>query len=373
MWRIATPCLFLAACSHGPALSTYRLVHQDRLAILVPPNVKGPEMTRRTFVAQGVARGKGACDTVGPVAIDARKSKLRVTVDGASLREESQAAWLADWTIGAEARGCIAAGQAAQLAERIVESVPLDSDTAYRLLYPNGIRCGYVELGPDNQLEVRSAIMRDGDANAPIGDITGISGSERSINVDLKLSESVVGFETAWYSIRADGAGTRFVPIAADRNIQGNVTHTAAPDADYLRFAPQARYVRLFYKADDNGVTAILIAGATRPDLDARTKAVSADSAACERQAGMCVLIPRRMGVNPLLVVKVNGREVRAGLGATVRNAIFQSGEHTPESVIPRLTVMKPYAGQPRLVEFDSRTQDILNLKLMGGETISWK
>ncbi len=162
------------------------------------------------------------------------------------------------------------------------------------------------------------------------------------------------------------------MPLTAERSVRERVEQAAAPSTNYFQFPPQASYFRLFYKRDDNGVTAIVISGATREDLDKRTKAVGVDPGACEREAGMCLVLPKKVGVNPFLVASVNGKDLTVPLGATVRSAMAAAGMRAPESVLAQLTVTKPYAGQPRPVEFDRASQEILNLKLAGGEKIAW-
>jgi hypothetical protein len=116
----------------------------------------------------------------------------------------------------------------------------------------------------------------------------------------------------------------------------------------------------------------MVISGATRPDLDKRTKIVGVDPAACGKESGMCLVPPKGVGVNPFLVVSVNGRDVTVPLSATVRSAIIVAGIRAPESVPPQLTVTKPHAGNPRTVQLGRQSRDILNLKLAGGETIAW-
>ena len=357
-----------AGCAPKPALNTYRLVP----SALVPPEVPGPEVAHRTFIAP-VLRAKGSCAVApGPIQLQPRKRSLRLTVDAGALAQQKQPGWLSDWTLHLEAEGCVALGEGQKLGRAIVESVPLDSLVAFRLLHANDIQNGYVDLTRENRVEVRSPILRESDA--PIGDITAVSGSGARVNVDLKLSDSVVGFETDWYALEPNTArpGLHFAPISADRNVQGVTEHSPAPATDRFPFPPQAAYFRLFYKRDDNGVTAIVISGATRPDLETRTKAIGAEPAACERQAGMCLVLPKRVGVNPFLVVTINGKEVPVSLGATVRTALVSAGMRAPETVLDHLRVTRLFAGQPRPVDFNPKTQQILSLKLAGGEAIDW-
>jgi len=353
--------LFSFACAHKPVFDTYRL----RGPVLVPPGVAAPETGQRTLVSE-IARGTGSCTQEAPM-LQLRKKRLIVTVDREALLQQKQPGWLSNWTMQAEADGCIAQGQGLRLAHLIAESVPLDSQTVYRLLHPNDVQSGYVELGAENRLEVRSPV-----GTAPL-ETSAVTGSGGQLTVDLKPSGALAGFDIAWYALRPNPGrmGFHFEALSADRTTSAGVEHLAAPAVNYFQFAPAAAFYRLFYKTDDNGVTAILISGATRDDLDRRTKAVGADASACEKSAGLCVVLPRRVGVNPFLVVTVNEKEVTVPLGGTVRSAI-QAGGQRPDAVVATLTVSRLYSGQLRTVEFDRASPEILNLKLNGGERLAW-
>jgi hypothetical protein len=86
------------------------------------------------------------------------------------------------------------------------------------------------------------------------------------------------------------------------------------------------------------------------------------------------MVIPRRVAVNPFMVVMVNGVEVRLAWRGSVRSAILAGGgPRQPQEILPRLAVSKPFAGKLTPVEFDRTSQDIFNLVLLGGESISWK
>lgn len=362
-----------AGCVHRP--STYRLLAEPK-PVLIPPGVANPDLARRTFVAN-IPPGPGPCALDGTAAVQLRlrKEKIRVTVNRDALLTEPPG-WLADWGIRAEAQGCTASGSGQEMANRIAESVPLDPAAAFRLLNANHAVRGYVDLGPENRLQVHSPILRGGTrAEAPILETSEVSGSDSRLGVDLKLAPGVIGFETAWYAIRPNTGrvGYHFEPLWADRSIQGKVEHARAPATDYFGFPPEAAFFRLLYKSDSNGVTAIVAFGATPDELDGRTKTALAHPAACEKPQAPCRALPRRVGVNPYLALNVNGREIAVPLGATVSAAIEATGVKSPDTVLPQLSVTKPFANKPARVVFDPRAREILNLQLTGGEQISWR
>jgi hypothetical protein len=287
-----------------------------------------------------------------------------------------QPGWLSDWGMRAESQGCIASGSGPELASLVAESVPLDPAAASRLLNANHAVRGYVDLGPENRLQVHSPILSAGTpADAPLFETCKASGADSHIDVDLKLAPSVIGFETAWYAIRPNigRAGYRFEPLSADRNIQGKVEHVPTPAIDYFQFPPEAAFFRLLYKSDSNGITAIVTFGASRGELDRRTKAVLADPAVCEGAAAFCRALPHNAGVNPYLAVNVNGTEVAVPLGANVSAAIQAAGVKNPDTVLRQLSVAKPFGNKAVPVVFDRQSSEILKLPLAGGERISWQ
>ena len=348
--------LLLAACAHKPVFDTYRL----RGPLLVPPGVAGPEVASRTIPA-GIIPGKGSCAKQGPM-LQLRRKRLFLTVDRDALLNQKQPGWLTKWTMQAEADGCIAQGEGVRLANLIAASVPLESPAVYRLLHVNDVQAGYVELGPENRLEVRSPVTQGEIATA------GVTGSGGQLTVDVRSNAALAGFEIGWFAIRSNTGrpGVHFEPLSADRTTRNGVDHLAVPSVNYFQFPPEAAFFRLLYKTDDSGVIAVILAAPTREELDRRS------AATCEQAGPFCITLPRRVGVNPFLVATVNEKEIAIRLDATVRTAIQAVGAR-PDAVLPTLTVSRLYAGQLRPVQFDRSSPDILNLKLNGGERLAWQ
>ena len=366
-------------CAHRPVLNSYRLLRQNNTPIVVPPGVGTPDLALRTFMAE-IAPGKRRCAAEGGIQLQPVRKRLRVTVGRDALLKQRQPGWLADWSMRAEAQGCVALGRGEELAELILESVPMDSAAAARLMNA-GFLSGYVDLGQWSRLEVHSPLLRGGAAldasllNATrVGQLRRVTPQEYSGDVDADLATSVIGFETAWYGVERNTgrAGYHFAALSAERNIQGAVERAAAPAVNYFQFPPQAAFFRLIYKTEANDVLAFVVAGATREDLNRRTKAAAGDSAECGKSGGMCLELPRRVGVNPFLRVRVNGGDVNVRLPASVAAAIREAGVESPDTILLQLRVTKLFHGRPAPVEFDPKSPDILNLQLTGGEQISW-
>jgi hypothetical protein len=233
-----------------------------------------------------------------------------------------------------------------------------------------------MDIGPEGRIQVVTPIIREGAGDeAPRIETTAVSGSDAALDVDIKVASGSLGYETAWYKVapKAVGIGFMLVPMSADRTIGGRVEEATAPIANYLHFSPQSNFYRLFLKADNGGraVTQMIITAQTRAELEDRTKAIDANPSLCSGRDGLCVPIPRRAAVNVWIAVSVNGTEVRVR-GGTVRTALEAAGEKDSKRLVPRLRIQRLYAGKLARLEFDRTTDDILDLVLTGGETISW-
>ena len=377
-WSLPILLFCLAGCAaRGP--QTWRLVPQDRAQVLAPPGVVRTDLAQAEFTAEAASWRDSCAPSGTAVRIQNRGRRIRVSVDRVELLRQT-AGWLAQWTAGAEQQGCLALGAGMTVAMRILNSVPLDPAAAFRLLHSGNASKGYTDLGAETRLQVVSPIMRQGaDPNAPIVQIGSAAGTDASIQVNAQMPEGQYGVETAWYTLqpRADGNGSRIVAVSAERRINNRVEMAAAPLTNYFQFAPGAAFYRLYYKADmadSSSVTEIIIAAPSRAELDRRTDRLMADLSLCRQSdPEMCMVIPRRVAVNPSMAVTVNGEEVRLSVGSRVRNAVQAGGgPRQLQDVLPMLSVAKPFNGALRPVEFDRTRPDILDLVLLGGESISW-
>jgi hypothetical protein len=280
-----------------------------------------------------------------------------------------------------EDRKCIPQGTGPEFAQRILESVPLDPSTAYRLLHADGVVQGFVDLGAENRLQTQAPIMKSGrppEANAI--DIVSVTGMDRALQVDVRQTDEAIGVETSWYALRpkADGAGMTIMPLSTERRVDDRIDAVAGPSRNYFQFAPEIGFYGLIYKADisgKGGTTEIVVGAPNRLELDRRTRHVLDDFDTCRvSDPALCAVIPRHVALNPVLAVIVNGAEVRVGIGGRVRGAIMQGGgPRRAEEVLPNLSVRKPYGGKLVDVEFDRGSSAILDMALLGGESISWK
>jgi hypothetical protein len=126
---------------------------------------------------------------------------------------------------------------------------------------------------------------------------------------------------------------------------------------------------------EGKGTTTEIVVGAPNLlELQRRTRQVLDDFNTCKvSDPEMCAVIPRRVALNAVLAVSVNGKETRIGIRGTVRSAIVQGGgPRRAEDVVSTLSVRKPHEGKLVDVQFDRASSAILDMTLVGGEVIDW-
>lgn len=344
------PFLFLSACAvRQPAPRDWRFA----AATLIPPGVSTPGLAQRSFSAP--IRTTSNCLESDALTIRRRRSGISVTVHRDALLRQPRG-WLADWV-----DRCVPAGQGALLTARILESVPLPTGAAIRLLRDDG-KQNFVELLPGARLQLVSPIRRTASAPAALADgpMQVTAGQGNNLQVEMKAPDDSIGFETAWYDLvpKPNGRGATFALASVQVNLGGHVESRSAPATNLLQFPPEIGFYRLFYKSDR---TAILALAPTRA-------ALPTDPDAC---GPACFPIPRSVGVNPAMRILVNGAPMSVSYNATVR-AVIQAAKKRPEDVLPTLAITKPFAGRPVNIDFDRTKQEILNLALTGDEQIRW-
>ena len=356
---------------------TWRLEDRGTGELLIPPDVRNPYLSVRTFRTDIVAV-RGRCRfTDGPVALNVRHGHLWATVDRDKLASEPPA-WLRTWATDVEQQGYIAPADAMKLADRVAEAVPLDPRTAMSLLYSNEFEAGELDPGAYGRLRVVSPLWRSPGVGLMADGPYQVSSEGYTLNITARSTDNLRGYETAVYSLLPNTAhgGYTILPLYADVHIGGKTERRALPENNYFRSLGGAGFYRLFYQSWRNDFTEILVGARTPAELDQRIRLLEASgtSASCQTLHNeMCVAIPKDVGVTSLIAVAVNGREILVQRGATVFNAILAAGEPHPRNVLPQLRVWKPWHDALRPVAFARSDDAILQLVLIGGEALFWR
>jgi len=375
-YALALVIVALSGCAVRARIQPWRLVNKETGQVLIPPDVTALDLTERTFRTNIVA-GYGSCaSTDGVITLKIHGKHAYLTVARDRLAAQASG-WLEAWATQLEEQHCLAAGEGMRLAVRVVESVPLDLNTAFDLLYSNELQSSERDLGTYSRLRVVSPLWRKPGVGLMAEGPYTISGEDYTLTVTGKSTDNLTGYETTTYAVQPKTmqAGYTITPIYTDRHIEGKTERRPQPAVNYLRLPASAGFYRLFYKSWKNDFTAILVGARTPAELDERIKILQATgaSASCETlHNDMCVVIPKDVGVVSLVSVTVNGTDMSVRRGTTVFDAINEGGEPVPSSVLPTLAVYKPWNGLSMPVAFDHAGDGILRLPLEGGEAISW-
>jgi hypothetical protein len=214
------------------------------------------------------------------------------------------------------------------------------------------------------------------DPDAPlIESSSSVSVNGTRVDIDGRFTQSVLGYEMTWYSAEPKTAlaGVSVAPMTTERHLNGQTQRVSSPMRNYFQALSPAGFYGVFYKGGQTEFTAIIVGGITRAELDRRIKSLEA-GASCETlNTGMCVTIPKRVAINPTVLVTINGAEMFLNWGATVGSAIRAGGEQRFSDILPQLRVYKPYRDRLTTLQFLPSDSAILDLILTGGESISWK
>jgi hypothetical protein len=356
--------LFLGGCMHSKPVLSWRLSNN----VLIPPGISRPSISEQTVRTD--AGIKKDC----PSDLRRRRDHVAVKVRQNGLTSKPPG-WLSAWTDDLEAQGCIAPGKAIKLANDIAESVPLELNTAFRLLYPKDPNVVY--LGQNVRLQIMTPILAEGaDPDAPLIESSPtVSVDGNRVGIDGRFTQSVLGYEMTWYSAepKAALAGVSVAPVTIERHLNGQTERVSMPIRNYFQALSPAGFYAVFYKGGQTEFTAIIVGAITRPELDGRIRLLET-GASCETlNTRLCVTIPKRVAINPMVLATVNGEKMFLNWGATVGSAIRAGGEQRFNDVLPKLRVYKPYRDRLTTLQFLPSDSAIFNLILAGGESISWK
>jgi hypothetical protein len=234
----------------------------------------------------------------------------------------------------------------AKVIVQMLSSVELPSGLAYRLQYGDYARTGWIDL--DSQFRPRT--------------LTPVNG----------------GYETAWYNLSARKGGGVGLSLASveERTREGRALKER-PSADLLSLPESARYLRMYFRswtvAGDRKIA--LLGAGTTAELGASSGPFERDPAGfcAVEKAVVCVSVPREVALSAEMRVVANGKAVMVPVGATVRDALKESGVKDAGAVLGTLRVLRPYRGDMVTVEFDRTKNTILGLVFLGGESLSWK
>ncbi|MCU1274358.1 MAG: hypothetical protein JWO48_1789 [Bryobacterales bacterium] len=164
----------------------------------------------------------------------------------------------------------------------------------------------YIDLRPGWRLRVVTPILRSGGYR-----LQPVDQQASGNTITVSTGTDFLGYETAYYAVRARGRGLRVEFSSAEISQDGKTALHPQPVAHLFQLPRNARYVRLIYllrasKADHD----MAVVGATEMDaLDVLTHQVQADpSSGCRSDSrSFCSWIPAGIAVRPEVQTDVDG------------------------------------------------------------------
>jgi hypothetical protein len=363
--------LCTAGCAHQPG--AFRLTTPGTTPILVPPGIKDANVAKSVVRIAPIPR-KTPCNPSPHGLLVQRKffSRPQVIVAQQALNSAT-ADELFSWTVDLEKQGCIPTNTGLQLAESIIDALPLELPKRAQLLQGRGY------LRSVNSLRVVSPIYKPG-ASTDAGVITAITQSETNYNlkVDLIDSHSTTGYEIDWYDLLAvpNAPGYRIVLRSAEVHIDDKVEHPVSPSTDRFPSGPNPRWYQLFMmtKVSANDFDFVVVSARSPAELLDDVTNFQSDSTAFLHNADpdSYIAIPHGSGINSYIRIKENGNPVDLMRGSTVSTAIYVATTADAHIALPRLKIRKLHDGKLFPVEWDRASDKILSLPLEGGEELDW-
>ena len=264
----------------------------------------------------------------------------------------------------------------------VAQSFPLSLRHTYTVQFGGMFRSEFMDFHPGQQLRIVGPVFRDGsDARlAAVGPVVSVKpGPEGGLNIGVRASPDLLGYEESWFAVRAGADGALRLDHQRTRFFQGTEAESLEePQGTRFAFLSGARFIRMIYllrvaEAHDHDL--LFVKGSTRSELDARSASVIGEPGRCRAPDAedWCAVGPRELSFNLFVSVEFNGsrEQVAPGtpLGRFLRGEIGGSVTDAKRSLV----VIRPHAARLAKVDFDRSSDAILSLPLIGGEKIQWR
>lgn len=369
--------LLLTGCAaRQPGAKTWRLVGTGRTLTLNPPRPPGPEFTLRNaraaktrnaacrLEAREVSfrwKGRNAVVRALPDSLVATPGSL-VAAEGSKGPQglSSETVLARNWfredflpsLVKQQTEGCLAPTEIPQLAQRVIDNLPIPTSTAFRLRYGEFAMNGYIDVDAKFRL-------------------TGVE--------PIRSNGQVIGYRTSFYLLKpATRGGVEVSAGTSESNTAGTITQGAAVDSELLHLPAGATYLRLFFRSwsiQADRRIAVLAAG-SQAALESATAEFNENPEAFCATAGTrgiaCVGVPKDTVIGPELLVQANQRSLYVPVGGSLGDLFRAAGVREPKKVLSTLKISKPYEGKLVPVDLSNAGDGILMFVFTGGEQVSW-
>ena len=343
--------------------------------MLVPPDVRDPLGNAVALTLRPAAR-QTECPAPGPgIDVTTGRNKVRV-----SIRQQAfagrQGGWLLRWADALGDKGCLPRGSELRFVRTVLEALPLGVRETYAVAFGQPVTSRFTDFHPGRILKIVGPVLRDEAERADLKVEAAVQDGFRGLSLQVRSSENLLGYEESRYVIATDAAGDLRLDHDHTRlHRNGEMTVPERPTATDAGFVPGGRFLRMIYLtrvAETGDHDVLLVSGATRTELEARSEAVSDDPGMCQesRSGDWCTRVSRDLSLNVFVTVTLNGIEVDTAPGIPLGQFLHNGFGLGAPAVPDELQVRRPYRNRMAAVEFDPRSTAILSLPLLGGERI---
>jgi hypothetical protein len=243
---------------------------------------------------------------------------------------------------------------------RTIETAAVNARGAHYGRHGCYAQAGYVDLESGLRLRVTTPVVPEGEGlkhETAGGDVA----------TGLTVRSNALGWETAYYDVKGQGPGSavELTFVLGEQVIEGERSELDAPLRSKLDLPATPAHLRLYFlsrrSADDRDITLL----SSREPIAGENIAER-----CGNHGVYCLEALPGRSISPYVLVKFNGREVAAPLGASLSEVLRTEGISEPRAALARLRVRRQWRGRSRDIAFEAADDGILSLPLNAGDEI---
>jgi len=365
--------------------ANYRVLLLNSRPFLFPPHSRQDMSKGVHIVTTAVPRQFSACGSIEGVRLGLQGGRTLTAAIQPSAVADHQPGWLREYAAQLERQGCLDPGEGFNVAQRIVDVLPVEIAKSASALDASPRLQGVFDLDPGVLLRVVEPLFdssnetkshrSDRRTAESTSELTGIGVLEVRAPADL------IGYRTSTYVLtnRLDGHGGLFAGVSSDTRLFQSASTSGGGQA---RLRPSIeslpanfcyfRLLQMTRRTLGSDRDQMLLAAPSLPDLLELAASIARNPDRCDQlgSGGGCILAMEGTAFVPLIRVQVNGSAREYALPVTLREVL--SSVKDVDAAMKSLRVLRPYKGHPVPVAFRSAPNGILSLPLIGGEEISW-
>lgn len=219
---------------------------------------------------------------------------------------------------------------------------------------------GYLDLEPGLRLRVTTPVVPEGESFKS-------ETAGGNLATGLTVRSNTMGWETAFYDVKGHGADSavELSFVSGEQVIEGERRELSSAIRSKLDLPVAPSHLRLYFLSrrspDDRNITLLSsrepIGGNEIVEL-------------CGSNGVSCLEALPGRSISPYVLVRFNGKEIAAPLGASLSEVLRREGISEPNRALARLNLRRQWRGGFRNVAFEAGDNAILSLPLNAGDEI---